>query len=261
MLELVVGGWDLRSVRVGTFGKKFFLIFKIIYFPGFLNLGLIVHGYNITLNIRIRPSKTINWMKLSKVHQGRPQGLLLPPPVFVNSELIREDQAQNVVKFLSHPKIRGSLVMYRRSFLDKKRLSRKEIDEAFCRVHDPPPPTTTTPETIPNQDCQSILPINSQPQIQAQDPQSAVPPPSGLVSKMRARSHLSHAILAIGFLAASGAGTALFLRLKLWIRKVVLEEDGDDSLEKNTSKTNPAKEAVAAAKASASAASDVAKAS
>lgn len=59
-----------------------------------------------------------------------------PPSVFVNSEPIREDQVQNAVKFLSHPKVRGSPVMfmYRRSFLDKKGLTREEIDEAFRRV-------------------------------------------------------------------------------------------------------------------------------
>jgi peroxin-14 len=54
--------------------------------------------------------------------------------VFVNSEPLREDQVQNAVKFLSHPKVKGSPVMYRRSFLEKKGLSREEIDEAFRRV-------------------------------------------------------------------------------------------------------------------------------
>lgn len=53
---------------------------------------------------------------------------------FVNSEPIREDQVQNAVKFLSHPKVRGSPVMYRRSFLEKKGLTKEEIDEAFRRV-------------------------------------------------------------------------------------------------------------------------------
>ena len=57
-----------------------------------------------------------------------------PTSVFVNSEPMREDQVQNAVKFLSHPKVRGSPVMYRRSFLEKKGLSKEEIDEAFRRV-------------------------------------------------------------------------------------------------------------------------------
>lgn len=41
---------------------------------------------------------------------------------------------QNAVKFLSHPKVRGSPVIYRRSFLEKKGLTKEEIDEAFRRV-------------------------------------------------------------------------------------------------------------------------------
>lgn len=57
-----------------------------------------------------------------------------PPSAFVNSEPIRPEQVENAVKFLSHPKVRGSPVMYRRSFLEKKGLTKEEIDEAFRRV-------------------------------------------------------------------------------------------------------------------------------
>ncbi|GMQ10308.1 hypothetical protein CsSME_00053362 [Camellia sinensis var. sinensis] len=57
--------------------------------------------------------------------------------VFVNSEPMREEQVQNAVKFLSHPKVRGSPVIYRRSFLEKKGLTKEEIDEAFRRVIHP----------------------------------------------------------------------------------------------------------------------------
>ncbi|KAK6153315.1 hypothetical protein DH2020_012954 [Rehmannia glutinosa] len=57
-----------------------------------------------------------------------------PTSVFVNSEPIREEQVQNALKFLSHPKVRGSPVMYRRSFLERKGLTKEEIDEAFRRV-------------------------------------------------------------------------------------------------------------------------------
>lgn len=57
-----------------------------------------------------------------------------PTSVFVNSEPMREEQVQNAVKFLSHPKVRGSPVIYRRSFLEKKGLTKEEIDEAFRRV-------------------------------------------------------------------------------------------------------------------------------
>lgn len=54
--------------------------------------------------------------------------------VFAISEPIREDQVQNAVNFLSHPKVRDSLVIYKRSFLERKGLTREEIDEAFRRV-------------------------------------------------------------------------------------------------------------------------------
>ena len=47
---------------------------------------------------------------------------------------IREDQVENAVKFLSHPKVRASPIVHRRSFLEKKGLTREEIDEAFRRV-------------------------------------------------------------------------------------------------------------------------------
>jgi peroxin-14 len=47
---------------------------------------------------------------------------------------LREDYLENAVKFLSHPKVRGSPVVYRRSFLEKKGLTVQEIDEAFRRV-------------------------------------------------------------------------------------------------------------------------------
>lgn len=57
-----------------------------------------------------------------------------PVSVFKNSEPIREDQIQNAIKFLSHPRVRGSPVIHRRSFLERKGLTKEEIDEAFRRV-------------------------------------------------------------------------------------------------------------------------------
>lgn len=50
------------------------------------------------------------------------------------SQPMREDQIQNAVNFLQHPKVRGSPVVHRRSFLEKKGLTKEEIDEAFRRV-------------------------------------------------------------------------------------------------------------------------------
>lgn len=57
-----------------------------------------------------------------------------PKPVFANTQPMREDQVGNAVKFLQHPKVRGSPVVYRRSFLEKKGLTKEEIDEAFRRA-------------------------------------------------------------------------------------------------------------------------------
>ena len=57
-----------------------------------------------------------------------------PTSSSVNSERIREEQVQNAMKFLLHPKVRGSPVMYKRSFLEGKGLTKEEIDEAYRRV-------------------------------------------------------------------------------------------------------------------------------
>jgi hypothetical protein len=67
---------------------------------------------------------------------------------------LREEQLQNAVAFLSHPKVRGSAVSTKRSFLEKKGLTAAEIDEAFKRVPEAPavpaaaatiPATTSAP--------------------------------------------------------------------------------------------------------------------
>ncbi|XP_038879463.1 peroxisomal membrane protein PEX14 isoform X1 [Benincasa hispida] len=188
-----------------------------------------------------------------------------PPSVFVNSEPMREDQVQNAVKFLQHPRVRGSPVVYRRSFLERKGLTKEEIDEAFRRVPDPPSNSHTA--TV-SQDGQ-VNTVQPQPSTQSLQPVAAVTPPAGGESRVgtvaRSRFHWSHAILAIGVLAVSGAGTVVVIknsiipRLKSWVRKVVLEDD--DVEKKINSKPSAAEEAAAAAKAAAAAASDVAKAS
>ncbi|KAK3224959.1 hypothetical protein Dsin_004821 [Dipteronia sinensis] len=189
------------------------------------------------------------------------------PSVFKNSEPIREDQVQNAVKFLSHPKVRGSPVMYRRSFLEKKGLTKEEIDEAFRRVPDPSP---SAQATSTNQDGQVKSPSNIQPQAPTQALQTAAAAPTGAISPggslMRSRFHWYHAVFAVGLLAVSGAGTAVLIkntfvpRLKSWIRKVILEDE-NDIVKKTDAKPSLAEEAAAAAKAAAAAAADVAKAS
>ncbi|XP_059652389.1 peroxisomal membrane protein PEX14-like isoform X2 [Cornus florida] len=61
----------------------------------------------------------------------------LTTSVFVDSEPIRKEQVQNAVMFLSHPKVRGSPIIYRRSFHERKGLTKEEIDEAVRIVPDP----------------------------------------------------------------------------------------------------------------------------
>ncbi|KAK9278674.1 hypothetical protein L1049_028248 [Liquidambar formosana] len=191
--------------------------------------------------------------------------------VFVNSEPMREEQVQNAVNFLSHPKVRGSPVIYRRSFLEKKGVTKEEIDEAFRRVPDPPP-TASVQATSTNQDGQLKSSSNVQPQAPTQSLQPGAAAPAGAISKAGTLTlswfHWSHAFIAIGLLAVSGAGTAVLVkktivpRLKSWIRKVVSEEENENDLVmKTNSKPSLAEEAAAAAKAAAAAAAEVAKAS
>lgn len=184
-----------------------------------------------------------------------------PPSVFVNSEPIREDQVQNAVKFLSHPKVRGSPVIYRRSFLEKKGLTREEIDEAFRRVPDPTPSATPSQPAATNQDGQMKSLSATQPVPSAS---------SGTISKVRKLSsfHWSNVLVAVSVLGASGAGTfvvfkkSIVPRFKSWIRKVVFEgEDGDDLMKINKSLTSLAEEATVASKTAAAAAADLAQTS
>ncbi|TQE11927.1 hypothetical protein C1H46_002561 [Malus baccata] len=46
--------------------------------------------------------------------------------VFVNSEPMREEQVQNVVKFLSHSKVRGSLLLFADGLFSRRRVSQKK---------------------------------------------------------------------------------------------------------------------------------------
>ncbi|XP_010027726.2 peroxisomal membrane protein PEX14 isoform X2 [Eucalyptus grandis] len=189
------------------------------------------------------------------------------PSVFVNSEPIREEQVQNAVKFLSHPKVQGSPVIYRRSFLERKGLTKEEIDEAFRRVPDPTPsaqPTNVSP------DPQSKSSANVQPQSSSQALQPAAAAPAGVISSVvtttRPRFRWIHAAYAVGFLAVSGAGTAVLLknaiipRFKCWIRKVISDEE-NDVLKRTNAGPSLEEETAAAAKAAAAAAADVAKVS
>ncbi|CAL0319994.1 unnamed protein product [Lupinus luteus] len=187
---------------------------------------------------------------------------------FVNSEPMREEQVENAVKFLSHPKVRGSPVIHRRSFLEKKGLTKEEIDEAFRRV----PDSLSSVETAGvSQDGQLKPSLNIQQQAQPQALQPSVSASTGLTTSLRTFTlsgftfRWSHALIAVGLLVTSGAGTAMLIknsilpRLKSWVRNVVLEEDGPSK--GKDSKPTLAEEAAQAAKAAAVAAADMAKAS
>ncbi|PQQ16451.1 peroxisomal membrane protein PEX14 [Prunus yedoensis var. nudiflora] len=153
------------------------------------------------------------------------------PSVFVNSEPMREEQ---------------------------KGLTKEEIDEAFRRVPDP----SSSAQATANQDGQ----VKTSSNVQAQSTTQTLQPAAAAPTNAFPLFHWSHAIVAVGLLAVSGAGTAILLkksiipRLKAWVRKVVLEDEND--IEKKTDlKPSLAEEAAAAAKAAAAAAADVAKAS
>ncbi|XP_048443773.1 peroxisomal membrane protein PEX14-like isoform X1 [Pyrus x bretschneideri] len=182
------------------------------------------------------------------------------PSVFVNSEPMREEQVQNAVKFLSHPKVRGSPVVYRRSFLEKKGLTKEEIDEAFRRVPDPPSGNQADGQVKTSSNVQAQNTTQTL-QPSAAAPTKAISPVGTLTGY---RFHWSHAIVAVGVLTLSGCGAAVLIkkslipRLKAWIRKVVLEDENDVK-NKVDSKPSLAEEAAAAAKTAAAAASDVAK--
>ncbi|CAL5444641.1 unnamed protein product [Camellia sinensis] len=136
--------------------------------------------------------------------------------VFVNSEPMREEQVQNAVKFLSHPKVRGSAVIYRRSFLEKKGLTKEEIDEAFRRVPDPPQNVSSVQPAGTNQEGQMKPLSNVQPQVSTQTLQPPAAVPAGVISKVgtltQSRFHWSHAVFAVGLLALSGVGTAVLFK-------------------------------------------------
>ncbi|KAL8154232.1 hypothetical protein V2J09_011992 [Rumex salicifolius] len=185
--------------------------------------------------------------------------------VFVNSEPIREDQVQNAIKFLSHPRVKGSPVIHRRNFLERKGLTKEEIDEAFRRVPDTPGVTSAQPTT--SQDGQIATSSNIQQHSSPQTIQPVGVAPLGVGSVMRRQFHWYHAFIAVGFLAASGAGTIIIFkktivpRLRSWVRRVVFDDDEEDGLMKEDLKPSLKEEATAAAKAAAAAAAAAAKAS
>ncbi|XP_024544987.1 peroxisomal membrane protein PEX14-like [Selaginella moellendorffii] len=140
---------------------------------------------------------------------------------FIPPQSVREDQVQNAVNFLSHPKVKNSPVVYRRSFLERKGLTREEIDEAFRRV--PDPPSTTSAAPVPA--APTAGPVTAV-ALPAQTAAVAVVPRKG--------ARWTQVVLAIGVLSAAGAGAAvvtktyLFPRMKAWLRRIVLDEESSE---------------------------------
>ncbi|KAL3698949.1 hypothetical protein R1sor_016971 [Riccia sorocarpa] len=178
---------------------------------------------------------------------------------FVEPQPIREDQVENAVKFLSHPKVKGSPIIYRRSFLERKGLSKEEIDEAFRRV--PDPPSDSSAGKLPGTGAQSA-PVAAAAASQ-QMPAHVMQPPQQLVGAQPKSTSWGKMILALGVLTAAGAGTGVFTqkyflpKLKLWLRQVVLGESAAVEPEK-PKKLTPMEEATAQAAAAAAAAATAA---
>ncbi|KAF3319917.1 peroxisomal membrane protein PEX14-like isoform X1 [Carex littledalei] len=178
------------------------------------------------------------------------------------SQPMREEQIRNAVNFLQHPKVRDSPVVHRRSFLEKKGLTKEEIDEAFRRVPDPPPNAIASSDT--NTDNGQGTPAAPS------SAQTTTAIASSNPSLQQPRFNLYHALGAISILASAGAGAAVLYkkavipRLKAWIRKVVDEDMDLNATDKSkpnsareATKSNSAREATEAAKAATLAASAV----
>uniref|UniRef100_A0A0A9CTW2 Peroxisomal membrane protein PEX14 n=2 Tax=Arundo donax TaxID=35708 RepID=A0A0A9CTW2_ARUDO len=175
---------------------------------------------------------------------------------------MREDYVQNAVKFLSHPKVRGSPVVYRRSFLEKKGLTTQEIDEAFRRVPDPQPTATTTASQQQTNNQGQAAGVQTYAPVQPVQPATGPVASGPVVFRTQPKFSWYQAFLAAGLLLGFGASAAVFVkklflpRLKSWIRNVVAEGDEHEGKQ---SKAKIDEETAEAVKASASAVSTIAK--
>ncbi|KAK3163661.1 hypothetical protein QOZ80_1AG0006510 [Eleusine coracana subsp. coracana] len=177
---------------------------------------------------------------------------------------MREDYIQNAVKFLSHPKVKGSPVFHRRSFLEKKGLTKDEIDEAFRQVPDTQP-NSTDAAAVDSQQANNPNPSSAMQQYKAaQSTQAATGyiAAGPIVSHTKAEYSWVHAFLGAGLFLGFGASAAIAVkkllvpRLKSWTRRVVAEGDENVNDELNSKIYEDIKEAV---KVSASAFSDIAR--
>nr|PNR48494.1 hypothetical protein PHYPA_012971 [Physcomitrium patens] len=171
---------------------------------------------------------------------------------------IREDQVVNAVNFLSHPKVRSSPIVHRRSFLERKGLTKEEIDEAFRRVPDPPSSevaaasaaTKGAQVSVPSS--QSIAPAQSQP----------------LTALARRELSWGQKLLGLGAIVAASAGAGVITKVyllpkfKSWVRSILVEESEIDKKVSPPTEGPPVEpvvnEVALAANAAAAAASEVA---
>ncbi|KAI5066901.1 hypothetical protein GOP47_0017429 [Adiantum capillus-veneris] len=190
---------------------------------------------------------------------------------FSEPQPIREDQVRNAVNFLSHPNVRGTPMVQRFSFLERKGLTREEIEEAFRQCPDPPTSEATKSLAriegrVPAQPSQaqsggyhqSLVSTQPQPAYQY-----ASGPPS-LIVPARSGSNWSQLILGASLIAAAGVGTGYFFqkvlapKVRMWLRDMILQEkrpiDSIQELHGKGPKLTPLEEAVNAAAAAANAA-------
>ncbi|CAO2204967.1 unnamed protein product [Urochloa humidicola] len=172
-------------------------------------------------------------------------------------QLMREDYIQNAVNFLSHPKVKGSPVIHRRSFLEKKGLTNEEIDEAFRRVPDPKPNGTADLQQANNHN-QSVV---QQPYTEVQS-QAATGSVIAVAPLAKPQFSWGNTLLGASIFLGLGVSSAITIKkwlipsLKSWTRRVVAEEDENVKDELTCKLYEEIREAI---KVSASAVSDIAR--
>ncbi|KAK9826884.1 hypothetical protein WJX81_004333 [Elliptochloris bilobata] len=136
-----------------------------------------------------------------------------PPP-----QELREDQIENAIAFLAHPKVRGSTVASKRSFLERKGLTSDEIDEAVRRVPEAPAPVPTAPAggAVPVKPYPTPSAAALQP-YQAPAPPTPAPPPQPPAQEP---IRWTQAVVGLGVVAAGAYGVHALLapRVSQWYR-------------------------------------------
>nr|XP_051223208.1 peroxisomal membrane protein PEX14-like isoform X4 [Lolium perenne] len=153
--------------------------------------------------------------------------------VFQAPQAVREDYIQNAVKFLAHPKVKGSPVSYRYSFLEKKGLTKDEIEEAFRRVPDPQPNSTDATQVVSQQASNPNQSAVVQPYTSVQSPLATTGSVTTghIVPQTRTQFSWFHTLLGAGIFLGFGASSVVIIknvflpRLKSWTRRVVSEGD------------------------------------